>query len=228
MRTAYVYTASLMAVPYPTLSHNLVVSGRFEQLAGKSSDTNSVFLNNSAELYKGVSVNLNTGLSRVTADTGRKTDSVVINFGANIVPHRNLTLNVGYSETRTDQSGGGLGKTSDYTRNFDINVSYTPFKTVYLFADLTIVSEKNKPTDYVLNYAATWSPFRDGALQFNFSYNEIIRSEDNSKDRTFTPSLRWNITKRAFLDLSYVLLKTTSQSQNSDTKSFNADLKIMF
>src|SRR3990172_3769780 len=46
-RVSYVYSASIMAIPLPTLSNSLVMSGRTESIAGRSSDTTSVFLNNS-------------------------------------------------------------------------------------------------------------------------------------------------------------------------------------
>lgn len=227
-RVSYVYSASLMAVPLPTLSHSLVLSGRTENIAGKSSDTDSVFLNNSAELYRGVNVNLSGGVSSATSETRQKTDNTILNLGVGLVPHRTMTVNLNYSDTKTSQSGGGMEETSGFARRSEASVSYNPWSTVYLFSSMGIVSQKDMKTSRVQNYAGTWSPFPGGALQFNFSYNENLRSEDNGRDTVITPSIRWNIFRRAFLDVSYLVMKSESLSQTTESKSFNANLKLYF
>jgi hypothetical protein len=227
-RVSYVYSASLMAVPLPTLSHSLVMSGRSESIAGRSSDTSSVFLNNSAELYRGVNVNLSGGVSFSTSETKQKTDNTVLTFGASLVPYHTMTMTVSYSDTATKQSGGGTEATSTYGRRGDASVAFNPWTTVYLFSSIGVVSQNDKKTSTVRNYAGTWSPFPGGSLQFNFSYNENLRSDDNGKDTVITPSIRWNIIHRAFLDVSYLMLRSESLSQTIESKSFNANFKMSF
>ncbi len=107
-------------------------------------------------------------------------------------------------------------------------MSYNPWSTVYLFSSIGVVSQKDMKTSKVQNYAGTWSPFPGGALQFNFSYNENLRSEDNGRDTIITPSIRWKIIQRTFLDISYLILKSESTSQTTESKSFNANLKMFF
>jgi hypothetical protein len=227
-RVSYVYSASLMAIPLPTLSHSLVVSGRSENIAGQSSDTRSVFLNNTAELYRGVNVNLSGGVNSATSETKRKTDNTVLTFGASLVPYRTMTISVSYSDTATKQSGGGMDATSTYSRRGDASVAFNPWATVYLFSSIGVVSENDKKTSTVQNYAGTWSPFPGGSLQFNFSYNENLRSDDNGKDTIITPSIRWNIIPRTVLDVSYLILRSESLSESSTSKSFNMNLKMFF
>jgi len=227
-RVSYVYSASIMAVPLPTLSNSLVMSGRTESIAGRSSDTTSVFLNNSAELYRGVNVNLSGGVSSATSETNRKTDNTVLTFGASLVPYRTMNISVSYSDTATKQSGGGMEAASTYSRRGDASMAFNPWTTVYLFSSIGVVSQSDKKTSTVRNYAGTWSPFPGGALQFNFSYNENLRSEDNGRDTIITPSMRWKIIPRTFLDLSYLILKSESASQTTESKSFNANLKMFF
>ncbi len=227
-RVSYVYSASLMAIPLPTLSHSLVMSGRTESIAGKSSDTNSVFLNNSAELYRGVNVNLSGGVSSATSGTKQKTDNTILTFGASLVPYHTMTITMSYADTATKQSGGGAEATSTHSRRGDASVAFNPWATVYLFSSIGVVSEKDKKTSTIQNYAGTWSPFPGGALQFNFAYNENLRSEDNGRDKVITPSIRWNIIPRTFLDVSYLVLRSESLSQDTRSKSFNMNLKMYF
>ena len=229
-RVSYVYSASLMAIPLPTLSHSLVMSGRTESIAGRSSDTSSVFLNNSAELYRGVNVNLSGGVSSSTSETNQKTDNTVLTFGASLVPYHTMTMTVSYSDTATKQSGGegDMEATSTHGRRGDASVAFNPWTTVYLFSSIGVVSEKDKQTSTVQNYAGTWSPFPGGSLQFNFSYTKNLRSDDDGTDTVITPSIRWKFIRRAFLDVSYLMLRSESLSQTIESKSFNANLKMSF
>jgi hypothetical protein len=227
-RVSYVYSASLIAVPLPTLNNSLIMSGRSGSIAGKSSDTISAFLNNSAELYRGVNVNLSGGVSSATSETKQKTDNTVLTFGASLVPYHTMTMTVSYSDTATKQSGGGMDATSTSSRRGDASVAFNPWTTVYLFSSIGVVSEKDKQTSTVQNYAGTWSPFPGGSLQFNFSYTKNLRSDDDGTDTVITPSIRWKFIRRAFLDVSYLMLRSESLSQTTESKSFNANLKMSF
>ena len=156
----------------------------------------------------------------------KSSDNTIINFGASIVPHRTMTITLTYSDTTTNQSGGGLPSTSTSTRRGDLSVAYRPFETLYLFASWEILAEKGQKIQTTQNYGLNWSPFPEGTLQFNFSYNENILSENNQKNRLITPSLRWNITSRSYLDLSYQYIHNSSKLEKSDSNGFSANLKI--
>ena len=225
-RWAYVYNASIVATPLNTLRHNLIYSGRIEEIDKESTKNNSIFLQNNATLYKGIDINLGGGLSFSTLETGQDQRNTIINFGSSIAPHRTTTITLIYSDTTTNQSGGGLPSSSTSTRRGDLSVAYRPFETLYLFASWEILAEKGRKIQTTQNYGLNWSPFPEGTLQFNFSYNESILSENNQKSRLITPSLRWNITSRSFLDLSYQFIHSSSKLQKSDSNGFNANLKI--
>lgn len=222
------YSASLNAIPLETLSHNIVFSGRITKRDGRTSDANSIFINNSAALYKGVDVNLSGGISFSTSEAGQKTTSTILNFGASIVPRDNLSLNMGYSETKTEQSGGERKKTSSTTSSAFLSMVYVPFKTLYLFGSIDRVSQSEGKAATALNYAMTFSPFRDGDLLFNFAYNETLRLEEEEKSRTMTPSIRWNITRRSYLDMSYNIIRTSTLSQETSIKIFSANFRTVF
>ncbi|ANA41599.1 hypothetical protein [Geobacter anodireducens] len=227
-RVSYIYSTLLTATPLPTLMHSLVFSGRNEEVAGRKSDTNSLFLNNSATLYRGVDVNLNGGYSMATAESGQKTNTTIITFGLTLLPHSTLTVNVSYSGNMTDQTGGGLPDNSTFTHRGDLSAAFNPLRSVYLFGAFGVIMEKNKDMVTTRNIGGTWSPFRDGALQLSFSYNEAYNSSANQKDRTIVPSLRWNIRGGSYLDVSYLYLKSTSVSQSSDSRTFSSTLRFAF
>jgi hypothetical protein len=139
-----------------------------------------------------------------------------------------MTLTLNYSGTTSHTTGGGKPDSSTFSRIGDMTLAYNPFDTLRLYGSLGIASQSGTKTDFLQNYGINWSPFPDGNLQFNINYNENLRTADNYKERAFTPSVRWKITGKIFLDLSYVMIKTSSNSEKSDTNGFNANLKVFF
>jgi len=225
-RWAYIYNASLVATPLPTLRSNLISSGRIEEIGGKPNDNNSVFLQNTATLYKGIDVNLGGGINFATLETHQNQRNTILNFGATVVPYSTTTITLLYSDTATNQSGGGLPSSSNSTRRGDLSVAFRPFETVYIFTLWEILAQKGQKLQTLQNYGLSWNPFPNGALQFNFSYNEMIISENNQKNRLITPSVRWYITRRSYLDLSYQYIQTSSKSEKTISNGFSANLKI--
>jgi hypothetical protein len=227
-RLAYVYNASLIADPLRTLRHSLVLSGRNEEIGGRPNDNYSAILYNTAQLYNGIDVNLSGGVNFRKQETDEKTRDFIINLGANIVPHQAVVFVLNYSDRISKWWGGEREGGSDYRRILNMSVNYNPFRTLNLFASWEIIAERDQDTETTQNYAFNWSPFPDGALQFNFSYDENLRSEDNLKERILTPSIRWNITKRSYLDVSYQITRSKSDLQETDSKFLSTNLKIFF
>jgi hypothetical protein len=227
-RFAYIYDVALIADPLRTLHNSLVVNGRNEEIGGKPNDLNSVFLYNTAQLYKGIDVSLNGGVNfrkEETEETGR---DFIITFQANIVPHRTLTLGLNYNNTISRRSGGDQGSASTTTRILDINLNYNPFRTLNLFAYLQYVSESGQKDRILQNYAINWMPFPDGALQFNIAYNENYRSEDHLTERIFVPSVRYYLSKRSYIQVSYQLIRSRSDIQKIDSNLFSTSLKLYY
>lgn len=225
----FLYTATLTANPLRTLTDTLVFSGRTGEIGGKPFNTNSIILNNTAQLYQGIDVYLSGGLNFAKRETGESSSGYTLNFGTSVVPHPTLTLTLNYSDTTADQSGRGRPiNTTNFTRTGDFSVSYKPLSTLYLFGSISILSQTGSKTSYLQNYAASWSPFPGGNLQFNFGYSEVLRSEDRGRDTSISPSLRWKITNRSTLDVGYQSLKSESVSQKSNTNAISARLQIFF
>lgn len=231
-RTGYLYTAGVTAVPLDTLLHSLVFSGKNESIAGKTNTASSLFLYNNAKLYEGIDVSLGGGVSFAEDETGKKTDGTQVNASATLVPHSTVAINIIYNETATKATGGlNPGESTNSTRGWEANASITPVRTVYLFGSYRIEDRDQggiKSKRNIRNYTANWSPFPDGTLHLNFFYSETIRSEDDARERSIVPSLRWNMTPRSHLDLSYQWLKTDSAVQSTDNKIASATVRISF
>jgi hypothetical protein len=227
-RFAYIYDAALTADPLRTLHNSLVVSGREEEIGGKPNDLNSIFLYNTAQLYKGIDVNLNGGVNFIKQETGESGRDFIINLQANIVPHRTMTLGLNYNNTISSRSGGAQGSLSNYTQTLDFSLSYNPFRTLNLFAFIHVIDEKRIKVQTLQNYAINWSPFPDGALQFNIAYNENYRSEDHLTERIFLPSIRYNFSKRSYLELAYQLIRSRSDIEKINSNLISTTLKIFY
>jgi hypothetical protein len=179
-------------------------------------------------LYKGIDVNLNGGVNFLKQVTGEKERDFVINFQANIVPHKTLTLGLNYGNTISRRSGGERGSFSNYTQTFDFSFSYNPFRTLNLFALIHVLDDKESGVQTLQNYAINWLPFPDGALQFSIAYNENYGSEDHLTERIFYPSIRYYLSKRSYIQVSYQLIRSRSDVQKIDSNLIATNLKLFF
>jgi len=227
-RLAYIYDVAVIADPLRTLHHSLVFNGRDEEIDGRPNNFNSVILYNTAQLYQGIDINLNGGVTFTKQETGEKVRDFLINFQSNINPHRAMTLGLNYSNIISRRTGGDQGPSSTYTQRLDFNLSYNPFRTLNLFAFIQYINETEQKDRVLQNYAINWSPFPDGALQFNIAYNENYRTEDRLVERIFRPTIRYNFTKRSYIDVTYQLIRSKSDIQKIDSNLLSTSVKIFF
>jgi len=227
-RLAYIYDAAVIADPLRTLHHSLVFNGRDEEIDGRPNNTHSIILYNTAQLYQGVDVNLNGGVTFIKQESGEKGRNFLINFQSNIIPHRAMTLGLNYSNTISRRTGGDQGSSSTYIQRLDFNLSYNPFRTLNLLAFVQYINETGQKDRVLQNYAINWSPFPDGALQFNIAYNENYRTEDHLVERIFQPTIRYNFTKRSYIDVTYQLIRSKSDIEKIDSNLLSTSVKIFF
>jgi hypothetical protein len=124
-----------------------------------------------------------------------------------------------YSRTQTN------GQTP--TSSWDIEAFFTPFRALSFDVRLRMLDRGNSKTT-LYNYSANWAPFPDGTLQFFFTYDEMLRPEDDIKVRTIGPSLKWALGRHFFLDMFYNITETEDTLQTTDSNKFNASLRIIF
>ena len=110
----------------------------------------------------------------------------------------------------------------------NLNLTYNPFRTLNLIAFLQYLNEKGQKDRLLQNYSINWSPFPDGALQFFISYNENYRTEDHLVERIFQPTIRYNLSKRSYIDLSYQLIRSESNIQKIDSNLLSTTVKIFY
>jgi len=227
VRNGLSYNAGVALTPLTTLSHSLTYGGRIDWFEGERTVTNSIYLNNSAELYRGLSLNIGAGYSTSSLSSGLESRSVTFTAGTDIVPNKDFTLSLGYQDSEGAQTGGGLPGGKTYTRSGSAVASYRPWEAIYLVAGYSLLMQNDRPSSTLQNYGVSWSPFRGGDLQFNMNYTETLQSAGNQKDTTIGPSLRWNIRPGSSLTISYGLQKTRSDTSGSvDSTSASAQLRI--
>jgi hypothetical protein len=224
-RSAWIYDAALEATPVRTLTNRLVFSGTDETIGGSHDNRNSIILYNIAELYKGLDVNLNIGYNFSTDAAGVNTNETDIQILATVIPHPAVNMTLDYKYSIINQSGGNNPSGSTNTHTGEFILSYRPFRTLFFVATIDLATTTSQKILVSQNYGFNWSPFPDGALQFRFFYNENLTT-GGLKERIINPGVRWNITKRSYLDLSYQKNMNTSQTLKTDEDFFNVQLKI--
>jgi hypothetical protein len=224
-RSAWIYDAALEVTPLKTYTERLVFSGRDETIGGRRNNNNSIILYNILQLYKGLEVNLNVGQNFSKDESGLRTNETDFQILATVIPHPALNMTLDYKYSIIDQSGGNSANGSGNQQTGEFILSYRPFRTLYFVATIDLSTTPSQGTHVTQNYGFNWSPFPDGALQFRFFYNENLAT-GGVKERIINPGVRWNITKRSYLDLSYQRNTNTSASQKIEENFFNAQLKI--
>jgi hypothetical protein len=219
-RIAYIGNASLTADPLRTLRHSLVFYGRDEEIGGRPNDNYSLTLYNNAQLYQGIDVNLSGGINYARQETGEKRTDYVINLGANLVPHPTLTLGLTASDTISRFRGGERGSGSTDTWRLDFNVNFNPFRTLYLFALIQLVDEKEDMETPRTTGSA--GPLSQMVPPINFIYNEI---SENNEGEIFTPSIRWNITN-GLISTSLTSGSRANNFQKTESNIFSMSPKI--
>ena len=228
-RTAYIYYGSLQATPLPTLRHSLLLAGRNETVEGRSNRNLSLFLYNTAGLYKGIDVNAAVGGSRSVSETGQKTDTVQADAGATIVPNSKVMFSLTWSDKRDRIAGGDAPAERTVTaRSMQADVAVYPVNTVYLFGSYRVEEPSGQPRRNTRNYSASWTPFPDGKLHLRFQYSETLRSETDGRDRVISPGLRLDLGRGSFFSLDYQNISARDNLQTSSSDIVSGNLRISF
>jgi hypothetical protein len=223
----YLYDASLKATPLKTLSNSLLYSGRVDFRPAGTVKTNSLYAFNTAEIYKGINLNIGGGSSFVTNESGVSTNSSNLIFGMGLVPNSSLSANLNYTLNHSTQSGG-VGPQSFSNQRGELSLAWRPFRALYLFGALGFVDQADRPMDMTQNYVVNWAPFPDGTLQFNFAVSENMQTQNSARTRLITPSLTWEMTSRMVLDASFSLIDTDSTLGKTSVRIVSSNLRINF
>ena len=111
--------------------------------------------------------------------------------------------------TRAKLSQPGKPERISTRQSNRFSLSYNPLTTLNLYLALEEV-KRNDDRRTLQTYSASWSPLWS-ALECNLSYTETQRPEDDSFNKSWSASLRWEIRPATILDLNY----TDSDNHNS-------------
>jgi hypothetical protein len=79
------------------------------------------------------------------------------------------------------------------------------------------------------NFSASWAPFAGGDLQIALAYYELLQSDTSDTiDQNRSVSVTWRINYWMSLTAGYVVSKTGSTVQTSESRSTGADLRMQF
>jgi hypothetical protein len=224
-RTNYNYGASLRAAWLRTFDQSLTYTGRYEDSDLGTAYQNSIFLRSNSILYQGWSAFLDLGYTWEEIFSGERITSSIIRPGTSIQPHRTLDLNLNFQFRRSEQSGADIGPEDE--SKWDVQAFYTPFSTLSFFARVNGI-HRDGESDTFQQYTINWSPFPDGDLQFFFTFNEVLISENNQKQTVVGPGLKWRIGRHINLDMSYNWTTDDSDIQKIESNIFNSELKLIF
>lgn len=228
-QTAYLLSGSLTATPLPTFQASTVASYVQEQ-GDFGRETASVTLSGVAQLYRGVSTSLALGMSRIVPNTGGRTGSFDVNFGLTLVPHPKFTVTgvVQNRATTSEFAEASRPTIRDELNTAEIDASYRPARSLYLFASQRWERSNLSGSRTLRNYSASFTPFPDGAFHFSVFYDTTYRTELDETQETLVPTIRWDITSKIYLNVSYQYLRSTSVLGTNRTEVASATLRAAF
>jgi len=227
-RTAAVTNATLTVDPISTFRSSLLYTGQDERIAGLPRTRRGFFVQNSAQLYQGVDFLFGFGWNATTRETGEIAHDRLLNASATIVPRERVSLTFNYDDTTTRRSGTFVGSPQSHTRRLYAAVAVDPFRTLHVALGEEVIAISGQRTRTTFNIDVNFSPFPDGRLQFLFASNEALRALEFGKDRSTLGAVRWNISRRSYVDVSYQRTRSEFVFQTTESRIFSVTVRLFF
>ncbi|HEX9779226.1 MAG TPA: hypothetical protein VGA63_13850 [Geopsychrobacteraceae bacterium] len=224
--TSHSFSTSLNAQYLQTFNQTLTYSMNHTSERAGSSLSNALVLRSNLDVYDGFSLSLDQGYSRQEPVEGEDSSSVFVRGRSHIVPHRRVDLNLDYGVAWG--SAGGQP---------DIRTETGRFTGFWLLLDtLSLSTEVNlrktardgeSVTRVQRDYAVSWSPLLQGALQFSAVYTESGNSE-NDQTATLSENIRWRLTSYSLLTLSHSRGSNETDLEKNENESIFMSLRIYY
>jgi hypothetical protein len=215
-------TSSLAVDPVPTVGAALTYSGQATQRATGWSTVNALTLVNRLDPWQGVSLAANATVSLLVPEAGGRTLSRLAGASLSLAPHRKLGLTGSYAYTLTDVEGGTpVGPLRSEQQRVEGTVSVSPIPAIFGSASVARVIAGASPAT-LTNLALNVSPFPGGDLLVRAQYNETLDTGADQKIRLLGPSLRWNVRRGAWFDVSYTYSETRSPVLDTSSRALFA------
>jgi len=225
-RTATITNATLTVEPFPTLRSSLLYSGQDEKIGGLPNDRYGFFVQNALQPYRGLDFLVGFGWNFTTRETGERARDRLLNLTATVVPREHVNLTFNYDDTTTTRSGIFVGSPQTHTRRLYAAVGFDPVRTLHLVVGEEVLAVSDQRTRTTLDLGANWSPFADGTLQFIFAYNEAMRALEFGKDRSTVGAVRWNLSPRSYVDVSYQRTRSEFVFQKTESRILSCTLRM--
>ncbi len=225
-RVATLTNATLTIEPLSTLRSSLLFTGQDERIAGAPNTRRGFFVQNAGQPYHGVDLLFGFGWNFTNRETGEIAQDRLVNASATVVPLPRVSLTLSYDDDTTNRSGIFVGESLTHARRLYTAVALDPFRTLHLVLGEEVLSLTGQRTRTTLDIGVNWSPFPDGTLQLIFSSNEALRPLEFGSDRSTLGAIRWNVSRRSFIDVSYQRTKSEFTFETTETRVFSVNLRI--
>ena len=152
----------------------------------------------------------------------------LLNLSGTIVPREHVSLTFNYDDTATVRSGTFTALPQSTVRRLYVAVAVDPIRTLHLAVGEEVYATTGQQTRTTLSLSGNWAPLPDGALQFIFGYNEARRDLVFGSEQNTMAGVRWNLTRRSYVDVSYQLVKSEQLSVSTEGRILSATVRLFF
>lgn len=218
-------SATLVADPIPAVTAAATASGQISQTPLGTGHRETVSLMTRLDPYRGVNLGANGTVTFGTNELGQATRGRLLGTSLSLLPHPKATVAASYSFSEAEVSGGGLPARSTTLQSLEGTLSYQPFRALFASLGATRTISGGPPAT-LASVVVGFSPFPDGSLLVRGAYSDTLDTFSDLRTRTMGPSMRWNIVRGSYLDLSYTRQETFSPVGDSLSRGFFANLVV--
>lgn len=225
-RRATVSSATFTIEPIPTFRTSVLYSGMDERVIGVTNTRRGLFVQNSAQPYHGVDLLFGVGWTSTTHDTGENDLDRLVNLSATLTPFQHISLTVNYDGRNTSRSGVFFGDPRTREHRSYAALSFDPIPTLHLLIGGEVIASTGQTTRTTLDLGAAWAPFPDGTLQLIFNYDEALRALEFGKDRNTLGAIRWNLSRKSYVDVSFQRTWNATTFLSTQSKIFSVRVRF--
>lgn len=226
VRVATVTNATFTFEPASTFRSSVLWSSQDERIAGAPQTRRGIFLQNAAQPYQGIDLLFGAGWNATTSQTGEIAHDRLVNFSASMQPRRHVSVTVNYDGLWSKRSGTYTGVPEADTQRLYTSLAVDPTPTLHLVVGEEVIAITGQNTRTTLALNASWSPFPDGALEFVFAYNDALRPLEYGSDRDTLASVRWNLSRRSYIYVSYQRTRSEFIFQTTESRVLSSGLRL--
>ncbi len=227
-RVATITNATFTVEPIPTLRSSLLYNRQDERIDHMPTGRTGFFVQNAAQIYRGIDVLFGIGWNSATLENGATLRDRLVNVSGTIVPREHASLTFAYNKRKTQRLDQALGSFVADEQRVYAAFAVDPIRTLHLVLGADVLAVTDQRTRTTFDVGANWAPFPDGALQFVFAHNEALRALEFGQDRSTLGVVRWNISRRSYIDVSWQKTKSEFVFQATETRMFTVSVRLYF